>query len=295
MKKTIDNFRPVHNFLVCIDSDGCVFDVMELKHKECFCPAIVNFWNLQAVSRYAREAWDFVNLYSVYRGINRFAALDMVLDLLGSRAEVRALTGFKMPEHERLKAWIKSGEPLNNRYLERRQDDPEMKKILDWSLDCNRRIEEMVRGVPPFPYVRECLEALAQQADIVIVSAASTEALLREWEEHQLLHLVSAVCGQEVGNKAECISRAGRGYPLDHCMMIGDAPGDKLAAYENGILFYPILPHREADSWKDFYQEYRTGFLNGTYAGAGEDFVTARFDKALSSRPSWNSNVFSDI
>jgi hypothetical protein len=32
------SFTPQHEFLVGIDSDGCVFDSMELKHKECFIP-----------------------------------------------------------------------------------------------------------------------------------------------------------------------------------------------------------------------------------------------------------------
>ena len=45
------------NFLVCIDSDGCAFDTMEIKHKECFCPATIYKWELQAVSsRIAEEA-----------------------------------------------------------------------------------------------------------------------------------------------------------------------------------------------------------------------------------------------
>ena len=46
-------------YLVCIDSDGCVFDTMEIKHKECFCPAYIEHFGLQAVSKYARDAWDF--------------------------------------------------------------------------------------------------------------------------------------------------------------------------------------------------------------------------------------------
>lgn len=291
MNKTFNNFLPHHDYLICIDSDGCVFDVMELKHKECFCPATINFWDLQAVSRYARETWEFINLYSVHRGINRFVALDMVLDLLDNRAQVKALTNFKMPRHDRLKAWIKSGEPLNNQSLMRHQDDPELKKTLEWSLECNRRIEEMVRGVPPFPFVRESLEALKQQADIIVVSATSTDALLREWEEHQLLPLVSDVCGQEAGSKTECISRARRGYASNHCLMIGDAPGDKKAAYENGILFYPIVPIREVNSWKEFYQKYLADFINGIYAEAGENIVNDRFLKALYHEPSWNNNA----
>ena len=45
MEKTLENFVPKHSFLVCIDSDGCAFDVMEVKHKECFCPATVNDWD----------------------------------------------------------------------------------------------------------------------------------------------------------------------------------------------------------------------------------------------------------
>ena len=74
-----------HDYLVCIDSDGCVFDTMEIKHKECFCPAAIEHFGLQPVSKYARDAWDFVNLYSQYRGIHRILALLNVMDLLEKR------------------------------------------------------------------------------------------------------------------------------------------------------------------------------------------------------------------
>ena len=79
-----------HTFFVGIDSDGCAFDTMEIKHKECFIPNIVKHWGLQAVSKYAREAAEFVNLYSRWRGINRWPALLMVFDLLNERPEVQA-------------------------------------------------------------------------------------------------------------------------------------------------------------------------------------------------------------
>lgn len=293
MTKTIDHFRPIRDFLVCIDSDGCAFDVMELKHKECFCPAAVKVWNLQAVSRYAREAWDFVNLYSVYRGVNRFMALELVLELLEQRKEVRALNGFTMPEHKRLKEWLESGEPLNNQSLERHQDIPELKRALEWSLECNHRIKDMVRGVPPFPFVKESLETLALQADIVIISATSTEALLREWEEHGLLSYVSAVCGQEAGSKSDCIARVRKGYLPGRCLMIGDAPGDRAAAADNGVLFYPILPLKETESWKLFYRQYLEAFVNGTYSGKVENGVLARFDRVLSRKPPWAQDYLS--
>ncbi len=83
-------FKPHHEFFIGIDSDGCAFDTMEVKHKECFCPCCTEVWGLQAVARYAREAWDFVNLYSKERGCNRWLALKQVLDLTRERPEVKA-------------------------------------------------------------------------------------------------------------------------------------------------------------------------------------------------------------
>ena len=76
------DFKKRHDFLVALDSDGCVFDTMEIKHKECFIPNIIKHWNLQPVSKYARAAAEFVNLYSRWRGVNRFPALVKVFDLL---------------------------------------------------------------------------------------------------------------------------------------------------------------------------------------------------------------------
>ena len=85
-------------FLVGIDSDGCAFDTMEIKHKECFIPNIIKYWDFQAVSKYStREAWEFVNLYSKWRGINRWPALLMVFDLLEERPEV-IKRGIKIPQ-----------------------------------------------------------------------------------------------------------------------------------------------------------------------------------------------------
>ncbi|MHC4982706.1 MAG: HAD family hydrolase, partial [Planctomycetota bacterium] len=78
----LKRFEKTKDFFIGIDSDGCAFDTMEVKHKECFIPNIINYWDLQAVSRFARRAAEFVNLYSKWRGINRFPALMMVFDLL---------------------------------------------------------------------------------------------------------------------------------------------------------------------------------------------------------------------
>src|ERR1700674_3948131 len=81
---------PKHDFLVGIDSDGCAFDTMEVKHKECFIPNTINSYGLQAVSKHPGEAAEFVNWDSWSRGINRFPALIETLEWLARRPEVRA-------------------------------------------------------------------------------------------------------------------------------------------------------------------------------------------------------------
>src|SRR5213593_2755542 len=102
--QALREFTPKHRFLVGIDSDGCAFDTMEVKHKECFIPNTINEWELQAVSKYAREAAEFVNLYSKWRGINRFPALLMTFDLLAERPEAQK-RGVKIPEVPNLRRW----------------------------------------------------------------------------------------------------------------------------------------------------------------------------------------------
>ncbi len=51
------DLEPVRELFDGIDSDGCAFDNMEIKHKECFIPAIMKHWQLQPVSKYGREAY----------------------------------------------------------------------------------------------------------------------------------------------------------------------------------------------------------------------------------------------
>lgn len=276
-------------FLVCIDSDGCAFDTMEIKHKECFCPAYINYFGLQPVSKYARDAWDFANLYSRYRGIHRLPSLLKSLDVLAERKEVKE-RGFVPPAMTELREYIAANNPLNNSgleaYLRDHPDSAEIKTTLEWSINVNDRIAELVHGVPPFPHVRESLEKLSEYADIVIVSATQQLALEREWSENGLLPLIYAVKGQESGTKKEIIASLKNEYEEGHVLMIGDAPGDLAAAHSNGALFYPICPDEEAESWARF-GECMDAFLNCKYAGEAEAKNIAYFETLLPSEPSW--------
>ncbi len=61
-REILKKLQPTKEFFIGIDSDGCVFDTMEIKQKECFCPNFIRFYELQKVSKYARETWEFVKL-----------------------------------------------------------------------------------------------------------------------------------------------------------------------------------------------------------------------------------------
>jgi phosphoglycolate phosphatase-like HAD superfamily hydrolase len=279
---------PQHDFLVGIDSDGCAFDTMEVKHKECFIPNIVNHYNLAGVSKYVREAAEFVNLYSKSRGINRFPALIEALELVRDRPEVQA-RGVEIRIPQNLVEWMHRETKLANPALEaaaKASGDPDLKQALAWSKAVNETIEKIVRGVPPFPFVRQCLEKLAPRADLFVVSATPNEALKREWEEHDLAKYVRAICGQEIGTKKESLANAKK-YPAQHTLMIGDAPGDHQAAKANSALFYPINPGAEDASWKRLYDKGIDRFVSGTFAGAYQDELLAEFDTFLPDTPPW--------
>jgi phosphoglycolate phosphatase-like HAD superfamily hydrolase len=281
-------FTPKHDYLVGVDSDGCAFDTMELKHKECFIPNIINYWELQGVSKYAREAAEFVNLYSKSRGTNRFPALIEALEWLQKRPEVKA-RGVKITIPQSLRDWIKRETKLGNPALEKevqRSNDPDLKLTLEWSKAVNKSIENMVRHVPPFPFVRESMKKLCQKADILVVSATPHEALQREWEEHELTRHVAAICGQEIGTKKESLAAAAK-YPPGHTLMIGDALGDYQAAVANKALYFPINPGAEEASWKRFYEEGVDRFLSGKFSEEYQKELLAEFESHLPDRPPW--------
>ena len=280
------DYRPTKQRLVCIDSDGCAFDTMELKHKECFCPATVNAWELQAISKYVREVWEYCNLYSTDRGRSRFHEILLVMDHLAKRKEVQAY-GFTMPDIEPLRHWVNTAPVLNNEELAKHGHEPVLSQALKWSLEMNRRVEEMVRGVPPFPGLRSSLKQLADEADVAVVSATPREAVLREWEEHDLMRHVHIVCAQEDGSKKACIQALAQHYDKDKVLMIGDAPGDMEAAMDNGVHFYPIVPGRELDSWKRFDEVDVQRFLAGTYSKAYEREAVQAFVTSLAGAPPW--------
>lgn len=285
----LKDLKPAMEFFIGIDSDGCVFDTMELKHKECFAPVFIKQFRLQTVNKYAREVWDFVNLYSKTRGANRFEALARALRLLRERREVAA-RGVAVPDPAEIESWIARAPQLSNAALKKEIDagHPGLAPALAWSLGVNQAVAEIVTGVPPLPFVRESLQKMVRDADVIVVSQSATETLVREWKEHDIDQFVRVLAGQELGTKSDHLRFAAGGkYPAGHILMIGDAPGDLKAGRSNQALFYPIVPGREEASWEKFSREGLDRFLAGTYAGAYEAGLIREFDASLPEKPNW--------
>lgn len=286
----LKGFQKRHDTFVGVDSDGCVFDTMEVKQKEHFHPLIVRLWGLEKIETQVRAAAEFANLHSRWRGRNRFPNLLRTFELLADWDEVRA-AGVTLPDLAALRAYCDSGLPLGNPSLKAevaRTCDPELSRVLAWSLAINADIDRHMRPVPPFPWAQRCLEKMHAQSDLIVVSQTPEEALVKEWRHHRIDRLVGLIAGQELGTKSEHIRFASEGrYAAGCVLMVGDAPGDLTAAEDNRAAFYPIVPGREDESWRRLHDEAYDRFLAGCYAGAYAGRLIAEFKASLPDTPPW--------
>jgi phosphoglycolate phosphatase-like HAD superfamily hydrolase len=289
-KQHLKDLEPRREFFIGVDSDGCVFPSMELKHKECFIPNTIRYWKVQGISKYVREAAEFVNLYSQWRGENRFPALLRTFDLLRTRPQVRS-SSVAIPELPVLRKWVETAGALGNPALKREIDrnaEPELIQTLKWSEAVNETIAAFVVDVPPFAGVRDALEKMAAKADLVVVSGTPGKALNREWAEHDIARYVRAIAGQELGKKSEHLALAGGDkYPPERTLMIGDAPGDLKAARAVDAHFYPIFPGSEEISWERLREEALDRFFAGEYSGKYENNLIEDFNRLLPEIPPW--------
>lgn len=288
--QVLADFQPTKDYFVGIDSDGCAMDAMDIKHQECFTPSYIKYFNLQGASKLVRETALFVNLYSTTRGQNRWVALARLFELLKQRPEVLE-RGVTIPDGAALRQFLDSGYPRSDKGVAdfaAAHPSEEIQQCIEWGNGVNELIAWMVHGCAPFPGVREAIEAMQPDVDTMVVSATPIEALEREWTEHDLAKYMKVIAGQEMGSKAQHVRWAAKGkYDDDRIMLIGDAPGDRDAAFSEGALFYPIQPGNEKESWTRFKAEALPKFLDGTYRGAYQDQLVAEYEALLPEHPSW--------
>lgn len=255
----IENYQKRKQFLVCVDSDGCAMDTMDIKHKKCFGPCLIEVWNLQQWEEEILDRWYEINLYSELRGINRFKGLAIALKEINEKyIVIEALDQYLN--------WVEVTKELSNESLIEEISKNKavcLEKALQWSDNLNKKINELLpQEKLPFEHVKEVLEKVHQYADIAIVSSANYEAIREEWLHNGLLDHIDLLLSQNIGSKSHCIHELlEKGYDANHVIMIGDAPGDEKAADENKVLFYPILVKQEAKSWNEFSEHIFGKFL----------------------------------
>jgi phosphoglycolate phosphatase-like HAD superfamily hydrolase len=292
------DFEPKHDLFIGLDSDGCVFDSMTIKQR-IFHTEIINFWELHEAEEDVRRLAEWVSLFSPWRGLNRFQLILKIFQALAD-GSVDGQNGLKGVETlgtkypnigdvlpiKQLTAFVTSGVPLSMAELAK-QDDPELEKVFEWSAEVSRQIA-VIGEMPVFDEVLPGIEALSAATDIIVVSQTTEEALVREWRHAELEEFIDVIAGAELGSKAESLTRAAVGrYPLDRIVMIGDAPGDLEAAQAVGCLFFPIIPGEEVASWIELRGDALERAQAGTFVGAYQEELIARFNTALSPIPSF--------
>lgn len=264
-----DTFEKKHDFLVCVDSDGCAMDTMNCKHINCFGPCMVEEWNLQEWKDEILTRWNEINLFQMTRGINRFKGL--ALALLEIDEKYTKISGV-----EELHTWTETTKALSNDALAEAIDvTPKgegrecLVKALSWSKAVNASIVNLPEELKvPFPGAKAGLAAAHEFADVAVVSSANRDAVDEEWTTHGLYDHVDIVLAQDCGSKTHCIAEMLKfGYALDHVLMVGDAPGDMDAAEKNGVLYFPILVNHEEKSWEELSTTGLSNLKSGSYVG----------------------------
>lgn len=261
---TLSEFKKTKDFLVCVDSDGCAMDTMDIKHIRCFGPCMVDVWSLQKYEKEILSRWNEINLYTLTRGINRFKGLSMALAEISEQYQA-------IDEIDDLIFWSENADELSNEALKKEIENHPEKEIFKLALKWSEMVNNSIKRLPeseikPFPLVKDALKLAHEKADIAIVSSANLGAVLDEWEKHGLLEHTDIVLTQNVGSKAFCISELlKKGYKKENVLMCGDAPGDLKAAETNDVFYYPILVKNEKESWQDFINQGFSHLLSGSY------------------------------
>ena len=95
--KTLNEYQKRKDYLICVDSDGCAMDTMDIKHFRCFGPCMVTEWDLEEWETPILDRWNEVNLYTMTRGINRFKGLAMALSEINEKYV--PITGIAVLQH----------------------------------------------------------------------------------------------------------------------------------------------------------------------------------------------------
>ena len=291
--ENLQEHQPKKDYFVGLDSDGTIFDSMELKHKDCFLGALIRVFGLAPITHEVHLVWNYVNIFSFTRGTNRFKALILTFDYLRKFKRVQQLN-IQLPPLKVLEKWVVSSRFLSNESLEQvvidlpKNEKKPIETVLEWSKEVNHMVKATVFNLPPISGSLKAMDYLNTYADLVVISNTPIDTLQREWSENNIEKNVLHIGGQETGTKTEMlIAVAKEKYARDNILIIGDSPGDLIAAQAVNALFFPILQSKEEESWHNFNSEGCEIFLNGVFTGSYQNEQINQFKSSLDTAPPW--------
>lgn len=306
-KQQLRNFTKTKDFLIAIDTDGCITDNMNGKQMLIFHPHFMEFYQLWDIESYFREVAEYYNLFSVDRGCNRFIAIQLTLKALNKRKDVQESLQQKnitLPDRKTLDDYIQFteenklglGNPSLEEFIDKHPTHFALYKLLGWSEAVNRTFPYISAKIPPFDRVKECLALMDKVADILVVSKTPYDDLANYWEDQGIAQYVQMIAGQEMGSKGHHIEMAKKAghYQDDQVLMLGDGNGDLKAVKANNGLFYPISPGYEQESW-NLFPEALEYYIQRRYKEEFEDKLLAKFGQVLMTTPPWEKSHYNHI
>lgn len=255
-----------------VDSDGCAIDTMTYKHQLIMGPLAAEIFAVpEEEKEQFLENWSNINLFSKNRGVNRFTGLVLTLKSIN-------YAGMNV---DNLYRWAEEFDILSPDTLKPEIDKygtDDLKAALEWTLAVNEGVANGKEHDDVFDGAKEGLQKISSLGKIYVVSTANREAITDEWTRYDLIEYVDGIYGQDSGKKEDTIgSFIAEGTDPHQIIMIGDSPGDLVAAEKNNAWFYPILVGAEKESWDELIETVADKFANGEFTQEDHDHYKQKF------------------
>ena len=286
----LKNINQKYDFFVGIDSDGTVFDSMNIKHSTCFVDPLIKIYNLLIIENEVKKIWKQINLFSKNRGINRFEALYIFFRELKNN-EILNKKGYLFPSLSIINYFKEMNIPMTSENFLKFKNKIDsnqfkhVKKAIKWSDEVNKKVESVLNNLSPLSKASSAIKYLSSRADLAVISNTPFNTLYRDWKNSKISSDISLICGQECGGKTDILNSLIKDkYDKNKVLMIGDSPSDYYAAKNNKVLFFPILPGKENESWKFLLSKGFFDFFSLKYDGRIQDKKIIEFESIINAK-----------